>query len=439
MSLPEARTHRLRRRLLAAMVAVLLVGSLASGLMAWLGGSEPPAAEAQPGSVDLRDAARIERGAYLARAGNCQVCHTARGGAPYAGGHGIDTPFGTVYGSNLTPEPTHGLGRWTREDFWQALHHGRSKDGRRLYPAFPYTSFSQVSREDADALFAFLQSLPAVAQPNRPHELAWPYNTQVALAVWRALYFSPEPFVPDAAQSPEWNRGAYLVRGLGHCAACHASRNALGASSPLDLAGGLIPMQNWYAPSLNSPAEAGLGTWPLDDVIRLLRDGTSPQGSVQGPMAEVVLHSTQHLTEPDLRAMAVFLRALPEHPNQIERQQAPATRTRLSSEGGRLYEAHCASCHGASGQGVPGAYPALAGNRAVTLPVTVNLVQVVLHGGYPPATRGNPRPYGMPPFVMELSDNEIASVLSHIRGSWGNQAPEVSALDVNQARKRNER
>jgi mono/diheme cytochrome c family protein len=177
----------------------------------------------------------------------------------------------------------------------------------------------------------------------------------------------------------------------------------------------------------------------MDDVVRLLRDGTSPRGSVQGPMAEVVLHSTQHLTEPDLRAMAVFLQALPEHPSQIERQQAPATRTRLSSEGGRLYEAHCASCHGVSGQGVPGAYPALAGNRAVTLPVTANLVQVVLHGGYPPATQGNPRPYGMPAFVMELSDTEIASVLSHIRGSWGNQAPEVTALDVNQARKRGER
>lgn len=433
---PAEQRPRRRRRLGLAAAALVLAGAMAAMLPVWRGGSDVPA---QAGAPDLKDRARIERGAYLARAGNCQICHTARGGEPYAGGHGIDTPFGTVYGSNLTPDPTHGLGRWTSEDFWQALHHGRSKGGRLLYPAFPYGSYTQVSRDDADSLFAYLQSLPAVAQPNRAHALDWPYNTQVALAVWRALYFSPESFEPDPARGAEWNRGAYLVRGLGHCAACHASRNALGASSPLDLAGGLIPMQNWYAPSLNSPAEAGVSRWPMDDVVRLLRDGTSARGSVQGPMAEVVLHSTQYLTEPDLRAMAVFLQALPEQASEPERQQAPAARTRLSREGGRLYETHCASCHGATGQGVPGAYPALAGNRAVTLPVTANLVQVVLQGGYPPATQGNPRPYGMPAFVMELTDTEIASVLSHIRGSWGNQAPEVSALDVNQARKRGER
>ena len=306
-----------------------------------------------------------------------------------------------------------------------------------LYPVFPYPNYTQVSRDDSDALFAFLQSLPPASQANRKHELRWPFSTQPALAVWRALYFSPTPFVPEPAQSADWNRGAYLVQGLGHCAACHASRNALGGSSPLDLAGGLIPMQNWYAPSLNSPAEAGVSRWPQAHVLALLKTGTSPSGSVQGPMAEVVLHSTQHLLDSDLRAMAVFLQSLPERASDIER--APVTRTQLSQSGGQLYDKHCAQCHGDSGQGVPGAYPALAGNRAVTLASPVNLVQVVLHGGYPPATAGNPRPYGMPPYVMDLNDKDTASVLSYIRGSWGNQAAEVTAVDVNQARSRSGR
>jgi mono/diheme cytochrome c family protein len=401
-------------------------------MLAWLHASDETAAEDTP--PNLREPALIARGAYLARAGNCMGCHSEPGAPPYAGGRSIATPFGAVVASNLTPHPTHGLGGWTARDFWRALHHGRSRDGRLLYPAFPYTSYTLVSRADADALFAYLQSLPPVDQPNRAHDLRWPFNTQAALAVWRALYFSPTTFEPEPAQSAEWNRGAYLVRGLGHCAACHSSRNALGASSPLDLAGGLIPMQNWYAPSLNSPAEAGVSRWPLAHVLALLKTGVSPSGSAQGPMAEVVLHSTQHLRDEDLRAMAVFLRALPERASAFER--APADRSLLTEEGGRLYGTHCAQCHGERGEGVPGAYPALAGNRAVALATPVNLVQIVLHGGYAPATSGNPRPFGMPPFVVDLNDKEVASVLSYIRGSWGHQASEVTALDVHQARSR---
>ncbi len=425
----------MRARLGLFLGGTLLALAVLAGAVAWLHPTgESGLADTPP---DLKNPALIERGAYLARAGNCMACHTERGGTPYAGGRGIDTPFGTVYASNLTPDATHGLGGWQANDFWRALHHGRSRDGRLLYPAFPYTSYSQVSREDADALFAFLQSLPPSPQPNRTHELRWPFNTQPALAVWRALYFRPTPFEADASQSAEWNRGAYLVRGLGHCAACHSARNALGASSPLDLAGGLIPMQNSYAPSLNSPSEAGVSRWPLAHVLALLKNGTSPSGTVQGPMAEVVLHSTQHLSDADLRAMAVFLKALPERASELER--APQARTQLSTEGGKLYGQHCAQCHGEQGEGVPGAYPALAGNRAVTLASPVNLVQVVLYGGYAPATHGNPRPYGMPPFVMELSDAEIARVLSFIRGSWGHQAAEVQAVDVNRARSRAER
>lgn len=387
----------------------------------------------------------IARGAYLALAGNCMTCHTARGGQSYAGGRAIDTPFGTVFTSNLTPDQKTGLGSWSPAHFWRAMHNGRSKSGRLLYPAFPYTSYTQVTREDSDALFAYLGSLPAVAQPNRPHALRFPYQSQAALAVWRALYFSPGVYQPDASRNAEWNRGAYLVKGLGHCAACHTPRNALGASNDkLNLAGGLIPMQNWYAPSLVSPHEAGVGDWRRADIVSLLETGVSPQASLIGPMAEVVQRSTQHLSPEDLGAMARFLKELPQTQARSAPSDAPAAppppvqsaTTAVLTGGAKLYDQHCAQCHGDQGQGVTNAYPALAGNRAVTMPQTANLVQIVLNGGYAPATPGNPRPFGMPPFVLVLSDSDVAAVLTHIRSAWGNQAGEVTALEVNRIRSR---
>ena len=376
--------------------------------------------------VPVAAASTAERGAYLAQVGNCAGCHTVRGGAAYAGGVAIQTPFGSVYASNLTPDTATGIGRWTRAEFWRAMHHGRSKDGRLLYPAFPYTSYTLVTRNDADALFAFLKSLPAVAQPNLPPTLRFPYNSQAALSVWRALYFKPGSYQADAHQSAEWNRGAYLTEGLGHCSACHAARNALGATNGLNLAGGLIPVQNWYAPSLVAPQEAGLQNWRVEDIKALFKTGMTPQASVNGPMAEVVLGSTQHWNDADLHAMAVYLKALPATP-----QPPQETAARKPTErGSKLYEQHCAQCHGDDGKGVPDAYPALAGNRAVVMPQTANLVQMVLNGGYAPATQGNPRPFGMPPYVLVLSSSDVAEVLTYIRSSWGNQAGSVSAFDV---------
>ncbi|HEY8358750.1 MAG TPA: cytochrome c, partial [Ramlibacter sp.] len=312
---------------------------------------------------------------------------------------------------------------------------GRSRDGRLLYPAFPYTHTTRVTDADADALFDYLRSLPPVSQPNRPHRLRWPYSTQAALAVWRALYFRPVQHVDDPARTAEWNRGAYLVQGLGHCSACHTARNALGGSRDLmDLSGGLIPMQNWYAPSLASPSEASVADWPLKDIEQLLATGAAPRGTVLGPMAEVVQHSTQYLEPTDIRAMAVYLKTLPPTPTDNDPREVPQAAATLVSQGARLYGRHCASCHGDDGQGVRGAYPPLAGNRAVLLPVTANLVQVVLHGGYPPATRGNPRPFGMPPYATVLSDAEVAAVLTYVRGAWQNRAAPVSELAVTQQR-----
>ena len=376
----------------------------------------------------------VARGAYLMRVGNCMACHTDRGGVPFAGGRPIETPFGTVYAGNLTPDAATGIGSWSREHFWRALHEGRSRDGRLLVPAFPYPDYTRVTRGDADAMHDYLRTLAPVKRANTPHRLRWPYSTQAALVLWRALYFTPGRHEEDPQASAEWNRGAYLVRGLGHCGACHTARNALGASSTMmDLSGGLIPMQNWYAPSLTSTAEAGVADWDLAEIERLLRTGTAAGATVLGPMATVVLHSTQYLSPQDLRAMAVFLQSLP--PSPITAAPAALARPRMLAErGAKLYEDHCTACHGDRGQGVPGAYPPLARNRAVTLAVTANLVQVVLYGGFAPATEGNPRPFGMPPYATVLSDADVAAVISHVRSSWGNRAPAVSELSVSQQR-----
>ncbi|MDB5864468.1 MAG: alcohol dehydrogenase [Betaproteobacteria bacterium] len=381
---------------------------------------------------------QIKRGEYLTRAGNCIACHTARGGVAYAGALGVRTPFGTVMSTNLTPDLKTGIGSWTPAHFWRALHNGRSKDGRLLYPAFPYPNYTQVTREDSDAIFAYLLSLPPAQQANRPHALRFPYNSQAALAVWRALFFEPETFAPDSSKAADWNRGAYLVRGLGHCVACHSPRNAFGATDEnLELSGGLVPMQGWYAPSLTSMREAGVGGWETRHVVDLLKAGVSEKGSVMGPMAEVVFRSTQYLSQDDLRAMAVFLKALPQSSGsaaEAENRGLSPISEEVRAKGSKIYEQSCASCHGDDGEGAPGAYPALAGNRAVTMGIAANLVRVVLSGGYLPATAANPRPYGMPPFAHVLSDTDIAAVVTFIRGAWGNTAEPVSQLQVMKSR-----
>lgn len=378
---------------------------------------------------------QVARGAYLARAGNCAACHTLRGGAPYAGGRAIETPFGTVFGSNITPDPKTGIGRWSASDFWRALHNGRSKDGRFLVPAFPYTSFTLVTREDSDALFAYLRTLPAVEQPNRPHALRFPYGTQVALAVWRARFFRPGVFEADRGRSAEWNRGAYLVRGLGHCSACHGGTGAFGGTrGPLEMSGGVSPIDKWHAPSLAAAAEAGVAEWDTRHVVDLLKTGVSARGSALGPMAEVVYRSTQYLDEADLRAMAAFLKSLPQDRPRADAGPARPPAQDTMERGGAVYREHCEGCHGPQGEGATGAYPALAGNRSVVMNPPANAVRAVLGGGFQPATAGNPRPWGMPPFGHVLDDRDIAAVVTFVRNQWGNRAEAVSSVDVQRLR-----
>jgi mono/diheme cytochrome c family protein len=429
-------------------LSVVLAGlGVAAALTAHLNvrGEDPIRAQVAAPSKDQKV---IERGAYLARIGNCAACHTAAGGASYAGGDALSTPFGKVYAGNLTADQATGIGNWNSDHFWRAMHHGRSRDGRLLTPAFPYTNFSLMTRNDSDALFAFFTNLPPVVQQNKAHELRAPFDSQLAIAVWRALFFNAaEPTETiDSAQTPQWNRGAYLVNGPGHCMQCHGTRNAMGAlRAGLEFNGSVMQGHGWYAPSLLDNQEASITAWSNEEAVRLLKSGVNTNASVIGPMAHVVSTSLQHLTDDDALAMVVYLKQLPK---QYQRE-AIDTSGGLSQSfsagessllnGKALYETHCASCHGDQGQGAQTAdgrpaYPRLQGNRSVQLTAPDNLIQVILKGGYSPATALNPQPFGMPPFSQTLNNDEVANIVSYIRGAWGNKARPVLSIQVNKLR-----
>ncbi len=377
----------------------------------------------------------VAKGEYLARVGQCEGCHTARGGERYAGGRGIVTPFGTVYTTNLTPDPDTGLGRWTRVDFRRALFEGRSKDGHALIPAFPYTNFTRLTLEDVDALLDYLQSLPPVKRANRPNALRFPFDQAWAIAAWRALYFQPGEFIGDDSRTDAWNRGAYLVQALGHCDACHAQRNVLGAViGGTALSGGTMPGLGWYAPSLRDVREGSVAHWKPEDVAALLATGIAPGATVSGPMAEVVRRGTQYYTPEDLRAVVEYLQSVPQVSASRSTITAIDPKDPIFLRGGKLYSDHCADCHGKDGEGAGPAAPALAGNRTVTMTSATNAIRAVLMGGFAPVTAGNPRPYGMPPFAQVLGDADTAAVMTYIRNAWGNAAPEVSALAINRER-----
>lgn len=385
-----------------------------------------------------RATTQVERGKYLAQAGDCIACHTIPGTKIFSGNRAMPTPFGTLYSPNITPDRDTGIGKWSADEFYKMMHTGRSRDGSLLYPAMPFASYTKVTREDSDAIFAYLKSVPPVRQPNRPHELRFPYNNRSLLIGWRTLYFSEGEYQPDKTKSAEWNRGAYLVQGLGHCSMCHTPINALGGSSEAKaFEGGLIPMQNWYAPSLNSNREAGLGDWQIKDIMDLLQTGVSNRGAVYGPMAEVTYNSLQHLADDDIRAMAVYLKSLPGSDSSVpDPGNAPLTAdaTQMFSEGKRIYDAQCAGCHAVDGRGKPPHYPPLANNQSIEMTSAVNPIRMVLNGGYPPGTKKNPMPYGMPPYAQSLSDVEVAAVVTYVRTAWGNRGAPVTAREANALR-----
>jgi mono/diheme cytochrome c family protein len=406
-----------------AAMAALMLGAISCLLVA------APLAHGQDLSV-------IARGQYLARAGDCVACHSNPGDPPFGGARPMETPFGTLYSPNISSDASTGIGAWTPDEFYAMLHTGRMRSGDLLYPAMPFAAYTKVTRADADAIFAFLKSTPPVHQENREQDLRFPYSNRTLLNGWRALYFKEGEYKPDPSKSTEWNRGAYLVEGLGHCSMCHTAINALGGSSEsAAFQGGLIPMQAWYAPSLTSNREAGLGDWSLEDISDLLQAGVSKRGAVYGPMAEVVYNSLQYLTDADIRAMAVYLKALPPTgeapvPTVTESQD----KLRLFPLGKKIYAAQCAVCHGTNGEGRGWDFPPLAGNQSIQMTSSVNPIRMVLNGGYPPGTIRNPRPYGMPPFAQDLSDEEVAAVVTYIRTAWQNHGTAIRGKDVNALR-----
>ena len=440
-------------------VAMALLGALAGALLWALWGFDASYRQSPVNGVvitQIPSSAQLERGQYLARVGNCVFCHTAQAGEMLAGGRPIQTPFGSVVTSNLTPDPEHGLGRWTQDDFWQALHLGLGQDGRRLSPAFPYTSYSRLTRADADALWAYLQSVPAVPRPKTAANMVWPFGTQTALGLWRAMYFRPyqnsnESSAPVGADAVAWTRGRYLVEGLGHCQECHSPRDALGGLRDTSRGeGGVLPGLPWYAPSLRDMAQAGTTDAPA--LQSFLQTGVGAGRFAAGPMAEVVLHGTQYLSDSDAQAIAVYLQSLVRNKavhgdtqasipveassdaNTIPTPKQMSSLSTAHLQGGEMYKQHCADCHGENGQGRAGVYPALAGNRALLMDKPNNAVLSVLYGGFAPSTQGNAQPFGMPPFMLELSNAQIAQVLSYSRSAWGNQALPISELQVQAVR-----
>lgn len=378
-----------------AAVAALAVTVLADG-----------AAAQTDGAADA-----VKRGEYLARAGDCVACHTAPGGKVYAGGLMIETPFGGIASPNITPDKVTGIGSWSDDDFYRAMHDGLGRKGEFLYPAFPFTSFTKVTREDALAIKAYLFSLAPVNAPRQPNTLRFPFNIRQSLLVWRELFFRPGTFEPDAAASSQVNRGAYLAEGLAHCGECHTPRNALGGPKVNQgLAGGEVA--GWVAPNISSDPRQGIGDWTDDQLAAFLKTGVAPQGVVFGPMADVVHDSLRYLTDEDTRAIVAYLRITPAHNEPTVPAADPA-----KLEGATIYLNNCAQCHQALGVGMLGSIPSLSGNAAVTTPAPNDVIMAIL-GGLP----GSGSYGAMPSFAAVLDDREIAEVTNYVRTAWANRS-----------------
>lgn len=389
------------------------------------------AAGALPAAAQDTVYTQIERGRYALVTGNCQGCHTAPGEEPFAGGRGLETPFGTIYTPNITFDPETGLGRWSRDDFWRAMHEGIAPDGSRLYPAFPFPHFSRMPRDEIDALYDYLSTLPRVKKEKPDNALPWPLSWRLSLAGWRLLFFEPKPFRPDPGKSDEWNRGAYLVEGPGHCAGCHTEKNLAGADKESrHLMGGQL--ENWSAPDIRGGPNGGLAHWSEDDIVEFLKTGRNAHTAAFSIMSEVIDYSTQHMVEDDLRAIAVYLKDLEgEERGALSRPDDAVMRA-----GGAIYFDNCSACHVSDGSGVPRFFAPLAGSGKVNNEDATTVIRVILEGARAVPTRAHPTPLTMPAFGWKLTDEQVASVATYVRSSWGNRGGAVSAADVADLRER---
>lgn len=374
---------------------------------------------------------KIARGEYLARTSDCVACHTAPDGEPFAGGYGLETPFGKIFASNITSDTATGIGHWSEADFDRALRHGQGSNGY-LYPAMPYTAYAKLSDRDVDDLWAYIQTIDPVENDVVENQLPFPYNQRWLLAGWNLLFFHAEA-TPEAqaASNDPIERGRYLVEGPGHCAACHSPKNLLGADSGEHLSGGTL--QGWHAPDLTPNAHTGLGQWSQTQVIDYLKSGTNDVTVAAGPMREAVENSTQYMTRDDLGAIAAYLSSIAKSSHTAPDPIA-ADDSRMA-RGESVYASQCSACHVSQGEGVRQMIPRLTGNSQINAHDPASLLEVVLNGAEGPDTQANPTGAGMPAFDWKLSDEEVASVLTYIRNSWGNAATPVSASEVATARK----
>ena len=375
--------------------------------------------------------ATIERGRHLADAGDCVACHTTKGGKPFAGGRPIETPFGIIYSPNVTPDRTTGIGAWSDEDFYRALHHGRRPDGTWLYPAFPYPYFTKITRDDVMAIRAYLDTLPPVENARRQADLTWPLNHRALMRAWDFMFFQPGTFKPDANKSAEWNRGAYLVQGAGHCGACHTPKNALGADKTSErLMGGAI--QNWFAPKIAGNLYDGTGSWSVDDIVEYLKTGRNKHSGAGGLMAEVVENSTSKLPDTDLHAIAVYLKDVDGGPNLAPKPLA--VDDPKMKAGAAIFADSCAGCHQADGKGVPHMFPPLQHDANVQQRDPSTVIRVILEGARTAVTDKRPTPFSMPAFDWKLENDQVAAVATYVRNAWGNAAPPVAPDDVRSMR-----
>ena len=400
---------------------------------------------AAPPMARADDAASPSKAEYVARAGDCVACHSVPGGQAFTGGLKMGSPVGNIYSTNITPDPETGIGGYSLEDFDRAVRHGIAKDGHRLYPAMPYPSYAKLSDEDVRALYDFfMKEVPPVHQPNRPNEIPTLLSFRWPLMIWDLLFTQSGSYVAKSDHDAAWNRGAYLVQGLEHCGACHTPRGwafqekALDDSSPTFVSGAALDA--WSAPNLHADLRTGLGQWSQADIAEFLKAGHNRDGSAFGSMIDVVNNSTPYLSDDDVNAMAAYLKSLPATAAQAAYVYDNSTTEALrgghpQQPGAAVYAGQCVSCHGSDGKGFSPYLPRLAGNPTVLDGDPSSLINLVLNGSTPLVVKGTPDAYRMPQFRVQLTDQEIADVVTFIRTGWGNQAPAVTAAQVATLRK----
>jgi mono/diheme cytochrome c family protein len=396
-----------------------------------------PLAAHAGGAIDKQDFGQIEKGRYLTVVGDCAACHSLPGsGHDFAGGRPIETPFGNLVAPNITPDPVTGIGAWTDDEFVDALTKGTGRDGTLLYPAMPYTYYTKLRRDDALAIRAYLNTVPAGHNAVTVNHLPFPLDIRAGMTAWNALFFTPGAFEPDSSKSAAWNRGAYLVEGLGHCGLCHTPKNALGADETGERMQGYA-LQGWFAPNITNDPRVGLGSWSVDDIATYLKTGHNATAAGTGLMAETLNLSTSKMSDPDLEAIATYLKDQPgDASNKPDQPQGapPAPDQSVMKAGAQIYADECSGCHTGSGKGIPGLFPAVAGAPIVQQSDPTSLVHVILRGALSVGTKPAPTAAAMPAFAWVLNDDEIATVVTYIRDAWGNRAPAVSAGDVRKER-----